>query len=94
MGPMMRVFDEAASATAPCDFCLRIRLFITMAAALIGGMYLQPVWAVALAGLLPSAMTLAFLICAVGSALFAFRFLAHRRLSGAVDPAKPDLELS
>ena len=62
-----------------CVMCLRLRFFLTVAAALIAGLFLQPGWATALARLMPSPLVIGIAICAAGVVLFAWRLLRYRR---------------
>jgi len=58
-------------AGTPCPKCMTLRWFLTTAAALIAGLYLQPDWAVKVTGLLPSPLTIGLGICGAGILGFA-----------------------
>lgn len=64
-----------------CATCLRLRLFLTLAGALIIGLYLQPGWATALAGLMPPSLVIGWAICIGGAIGFSFRLRTHLRKS-------------
>jgi len=69
------------SGVATCALCLRLRLFLTVAGGLIAGLYLQPGWATALAGLMPSPLMIGICICLAAVSLFALRLWQHRRVA-------------
>jgi hypothetical protein len=62
-----------------CALCLRLRFFLSVAGALIAGLYLQPGWATALARLMPSPLMIGIGICIAAVALFALRLWRHSR---------------
>lgn len=62
-----------------CATCLRLRMFLTIAGGLIAGLYLQPGWATAVAGLMPAPLMIGWGICAVGGLGFGLRFRDHVR---------------
>lgn len=62
-----------------CATCLRLRMFLTIAGGLIAGIYLQPGWATAVAGLMPAPLMIGWGIFGVGSVAFAMRLRRHLR---------------
>ena len=69
----------------PCALCLKLRFFLTIAAALIAGLFFQPDWGVSLAAYMPSAMVIGAAICACGALTFLLRYAAYRRSSSGFD---------
>ncbi|WP_417727032.1 hypothetical protein [Roseovarius sp.] len=70
-----------------CATCYRLRWFLTIAGALITGLYLQPSWAMGVARLMPSPLVIGYMICGVAALVFAGRMrhhLRHRRQERAV----------
>ncbi|MEM1375466.1 MAG: hypothetical protein AAGF78_13900 [Pseudomonadota bacterium] len=61
-----------------------MRIFVTLSAALIAGIYLQPDWAVELAGLMPAPLATGAALCAANPIFFAARYLRHRRPADTV----------
>lgn len=62
-----------------CATCLRLRMFLTIAGGLIAGLYLQPEWATAVAGLMPAPLIIGWGICVGGSLSFWLRFRDYQR---------------
>ncbi|WP_437196283.1 hypothetical protein [Roseovarius sp. MS2] len=62
-----------------CGTCLRLRMFLTIAGALIAGLYLQPGWATAVAGLMPAPLLIGWAICGFGTLGFVLRLRHHLR---------------
>ena len=62
-----------------CTACVRIRAFLVAATALILAIYLQPGWALRLAGVVPGPLMIGLGMCALGGAVFAVRYSAYRK---------------
>lgn len=62
-----------------CATCLKLRMFLTIAGGLIAGIYLQPGWATAVAGLMPAPLTIGWGILGIGTVAFATRLRQHLR---------------
>ncbi|MGK8234920.1 hypothetical protein ACLGGT_12210 [Roseovarius sp. MS2] len=54
-------------------------MFLTIAGALIAGLYLQPGWATAVAGLMPAPLLIGWAICGFGTLGFVLRLRHHLR---------------
>lgn len=67
---------------AHCAACMRLRIFLTMAGALICAIYLQPVWAATLARFMPSPLMIGIGICIAAGVTFGVRLHRYRRRAG------------
>ncbi|MGX0974932.1 hypothetical protein ACSSVY_000630 [Roseovarius sp. MBR-51] len=66
---------------SPCATCYRVRWFLTLAGALIAGLYLQPSWAMGVARLMPSPLVIGWAICGLAAVVFVGRVRHHVRLA-------------
>lgn len=62
-----------------CAFCLRLRLFLSVAGVLIAMIYVQPEGITRPAATMPSAQVIAWGMMALGTLGFALRYLAWKR---------------
>lgn len=74
--------------TLPCQRCQTIRAFVLLGGLLIIAIYLQPVWAQALAARMPDPIAIGVGLCVASFAVFLLRFAFERRARRRVDHGK------
>lgn len=74
--------------TLPCQKCQTIRAFVLLGGLMIIAIYLQPVWAQALAARMPDPIAIGVGLCVASFVVFLLRFAFERRAQTRDDPGK------